>query len=530
MKITVEVFDGTEPAISIAALSSSFRHGWLDQLNDVGSGTFSIHVTDEDLAANPTLKRYGNIARFSLDGVEQFAAIIEARACPPAPPGEDAERIWTFAGRGVLALLEDAVVYPEATVSGSKLRQRFFDFTAISYDESDWIAANETHRQDDSAGGYAGYPLEWPDPTAFWIWSREASLVDVPVGSSFFRKAFTLAADTTVAVFATADDDFRLWLDGEEVLSNWLLTHQPYWQQTFRVNLDLTAGTHQIAVQAANSAGPVPNPASFIASIMEIDPNEVDKLTGTVFVHTDDTWVCLDYPENVPGSTIGRVLRILIEEGQARGALEGITLDFDDLIDSKGASWDEQPDVAIDIGTNYLDVIRTFVEQWVDAEMSPTLELRVYNKGTLGTDLTGSVELVVGEDFEEEDAQGKAALTNAVLARATTGELTTREDAASLGTNKRKETYLEMALAPTMARAEAMSDEVFVEFAQPTAEISAKVTTGPYTAYGTGDTILAPGPDSTAVETTVLAIVVGEDPENGRTTFAVQGMQEDAAS
>jgi hypothetical protein len=531
--IEVEVFDGTDPTTSLVALSSSFQRGWFDQFNDVGSGTVSLHVTDEDLAANPSILRYGNIFRFSLEGAEVFASLLELRSLALAPPGEDAEAFWTFAGRGVLALLEDATVHTEFPIQGSKARQRAFDFTAIAYDDSTWIAANETHRQDDSAGGYAGYPLEWPDPLAYWIWSRESLLVDVPVGSSFFRKDFTLAADSVVAVFATADDDFRLWLDGDLVLENWLGTHLPHWQETFRKDLNLSAGTHQIAVQAANSAGPIPNPASFIVSIMELDPGMASALTGTVFARTDATWVCLDYPVTVPGMTVGEILRILVGEAQARGdLLEGITLDFTDTADSNAAAWAEQPDITLEIGRNLLDVMRLFVEQFVDVEMTPTLELKVYNKGTLGQDLAGSVSLVIGEHFELLTATGHGHLTNAIVARDATGALTTREDATSLAERKRREAYIEIATAPTEPRAHSISDEIFVEFAKPWVEISAVVIqdSGVYADWATGDVISIPGlPDGTPADTTILSITVEEDEETARPKFALIGTQDDAS-
>ena len=171
-EITASIYDGAAPATLIADLEDSTDRKWLHQLNDSGSGSLRIHAQDAVLAANPGILSYGNIVRLALNSIDRFAFIIEARTISPAPPGEEVDRWWTISGRGVLALLEDGVVFTEAPVEGSLARQRAFDFTAIAYDDSSWSAATQISRQDDAAGRHHGYPREWPDPLAYWIWSR----------------------------------------------------------------------------------------------------------------------------------------------------------------------------------------------------------------------------------------------------------------------------------------------------------------------------------------------------------------------
>lgn len=526
-EITARVYSGDAPATLIAALDDRIAPQWLDELNDTGSGSVQVHVDDPVLASNPGILDYDNIVRFALDGVDRFAFIIEPDDDPLAPASEKAGRLRKVSGRGVLALLEAAIVYPEAQVEGSLARQRPFDWTAIVYDDATWVTATQLYLVDASPYAYAFFPSEWPDPLAYWIWSRANSALPnpQPVGTCYFRKEFTLASAKTVGIFASADDTFRVWLDGEVVfenLSNTGTTHH----ETLRADKMLAAGSHQLAVEAVNLD--LPNYyAGIILSIFELT---AEGQPGTNIVRTNNTWLALDYPTDVPGMTPGEILRILVEEAQTRGTLDGVTLDFDDDLDSNGNAWSSEPDIALDIGTDLLNVILTFVEQFVDVEMTPTYELKVYNKLGLGADLTGSVNLEVGEDFEELNSAGAGALTNAILARDTIGELTQREDTASLAVRKRKETYLELALAPNMTRAQAMCDEVFTEHGHPVRHVSGRVTkaSGPYTVYTRGDTILMPSPAG-AEPTTVLSLAFEEDAA-GHPIIHVEGAQDQDAS
>lgn len=525
MSIAARVYLGTTPATLIAGLPHSRERQWLDQLNETGSGSLAVHVNDDVLTTNPAILQYGNIVRLSIDGTDRFAFIIEQRNVDPAPTGELGERYRRISGRGVLALLEDAIVYPEAGYVDSKARQRAFDYTAIAYDDSAWTAAKLITVTDFSD---RPDPSMWGDPTARYIWSRDPDGVDGshPVGTSYFRKDFNLATGTDVQITAAIDNTMRVFLDGEEIISAEDEADIPL--VTYSVFKRLGSGTHQLAISANNiphADGTITlNPAMLILSVMNVDGN-------SLIMHTDASWLALDYPTEVPGMSLGEIIRILLEEAQARGALTGITWTFTDTQDSASSAWAEEPDIIFDIGTSLLDVMRTLVEQYVDMEMTSALVFKVYNKGTLGTNLTGSVNLQVGVHFEEATGAGEDHSTNVLLARDATGLLTQQTHAASVAARKRREVYLETATAPTEERAQAISVEVLDEFAQPSFQLSAKVikTSGPYTTWGPGDTILMPNPAFTAQAATVLSIAVEED-EAGHEVFHTEAVMLDATS
>ena len=534
-EITARVYDGANPATFIAHLPDAIAHTWTHQLNDSGSGSLKVHEQDDVFAAHPNVLAYTNIVRLAIDGVDRFAFTIENREFALAAPQERAGRWWTVSGRGILALLEDAIVFSEFPIEGSTIRQRFFDWTAAAYDDSTW---GDTYYIDHQ------YPQGWPaESSAVPIWAESAvadpdmsggSSTQNPAGTCLFRKTFTMPATHDVSIFFSSDDSGKVWFDGEQILET------SGNGQIVRFDRLLGAGVHQIAVEATNLAfngGEGRGPGMILMSVLQhlAGGNQF----GTDYAYTlpqlyGGDWVALDYPTPpLPGMPIGQILRLLIEEAQARGALNGITLSFSDALDTNGSAWADEPDIALDIGTSLLDVVRTFVEQFIDVEMTTALELDVYAKGTLGTDKTsgpGTVSLQVGVDFEDLSAAGQSHLVNGVLARDTTGALTTRDDATSLSERKRKEAYLELALAPLQARAQAMSDAVLAEFAYPALAIKfkANAVAGPYTAWRPGDTILIPNPADVATPTTVIALSVEGD-SAGHPIYHGEGAQTDTS-
>jgi hypothetical protein len=95
--------------------------------------------------------------------------------------------------------------------------------------------------------------------------------------------------------------------------------------------------------------------------------------------------LCDAYPTSPPGFTPGAIIRILLEEAQARGALADVTLGFTDSVDSASASWPVSPDVVFRVGLDGLSMLRQLAETYVDALMAPdALRLDAWGYGTKG--------------------------------------------------------------------------------------------------------------------------------------------------
>src|SRR6202008_4088311 len=102
----------------------------------------------------------------------------------------------------------------------------------------------------------------------------------------------TLASDELVAVCGTCDNGFRLWVDGEPMIEAWPGGTMEDWSTTWRHDLRLAAGTHQIAVQANNIdfAAGGDSPAALLVALLAI--NETTGAFASVIDRHDSSWIC----------------------------------------------------------------------------------------------------------------------------------------------------------------------------------------------------------------------------------------------
>ena len=360
MTITVKVRDRAWALKS--TLDDSYGRRWQDVHNDTGSGSFSVQNDDPDLGAVD----YGDIVEFSINGTARFNSLVEKIDRVAIAPGEEVDEATAVSGRGHLAVLEEAVVQP---IPFGLADVRRFDYSAPELDDSGWVAATEIEQGQGITGNVRGdMPDGWPDDQAWWIWDRNSSTTPgataAPEGDVYFRKEVTVAATGTYRVFITCDNSFELSIDGARVLADdpnlaW------NWMETKKVDLFLVAGTHLFALRCHNLPPGGDNPAALILSVYAIDR----EVLGANLVRSDDTWMVLGYPADPPGFTPGEVLRILVDEAQDRGSLTGVVLGCDDDDDSDGDPWAATGDIALQVGKDYLSVIRQLCEVYMDARM-----------------------------------------------------------------------------------------------------------------------------------------------------------------
>jgi hypothetical protein len=89
-------------------------------------------------------------------------------------------------------------------------------------------------------------------------------------------------------------------------------------------------------------------------------------------------------------ATPGTIMRTLMAQAQGRGAVSDITYtSFSDERDSKGALWNLQTTLAFSPGTTYISILQALVGYGMcEWEINSNHELRIYNAGTKGADLT----------------------------------------------------------------------------------------------------------------------------------------------
>lgn len=409
--LTARVVRRADMTVATDLPLSRERH-WLDQLNEPGSGSVILHADDPALADVDD----GDVIQFLLDGTVAFAFLVRAREHVAIDPNEASGRITTLSGPGLLAVLDEAVVYPSPGLDSEPVQEtRLFSWPAFDYDDSDWTTAVELADVGNTVRGptMTGDPLafttsitywadtnvtEFQDLTAWFIWadvsgapgpfSGVSPLEASPGGVCYFRKRFTVPAGAVALQFGVLFDEYgELFLDGMS-LAEGHYGGEPN-INTFNGSVPISPGEHELAAYAANDYEPPGdvdhNPAAVAAYAIAVDASG-----GTVgpfpTVHTDSTWKMLPYPATPPGVTPGKALRTVVTEGQARGALGGLTMDFTDDVDSEGVAWPVVGDISTAVGNDVLAFARELAETYLDVALDPaTMILRAWVLDGRGT-------------------------------------------------------------------------------------------------------------------------------------------------
>ncbi len=384
----------------LGALDESYDRSFQDELSGLGRGTASVLSSSANASLNPGVLRF-KIATpqqlASTGGVYAFASRVEQKQWRYGQD-EDAGRGFTLSGRGLVSAWEDAIVFPYGgTGARPSSDSRAFGWFSPELSTDGWLSATV------AIAGLAPntrtvppLPDPWFPPLGWtsdilgsdWIWSRNVS-TGSPEGSSLFRSTFTLASADRVSIFYTASSRCRVWVDGVLVTPGW--TSEPN-EESFiyahRATPYLTAGTHYIAIEAESRAW-TPALPSVCRGILQCTVYKGGGVGGNYdnanrLLGTTSSWKALDYPTVYPAPTPGRILRALLEEAQARGALTGWTLSCTDAADSAGQAWPVNQAFTFRVGQNLADVLRQMADTSIEYRAQPAgLRLDVYRKGTV---------------------------------------------------------------------------------------------------------------------------------------------------
>lgn len=341
---------------------------WLDEINATGFGSVRIPLTDAAVA----VADYDQVIKFGYAGGDRFACVVEQPAWGVVD--ESGKRYLELSGRGLLMWLEAAGLLPASgTVEFSTPDQRWFNFAAADSFAHDlhatWATPAAVKWSSRTTGPLAGYPKDWPDRDAYWIWSIDPLTPTTSGSVNWFRKQFTLSADAVCRLYVTADDFVDARVDGALVFSE---AEEFYWKRTGTVDVTLTAGTHVLALRGGNTPRVFAvNTASVIASLVTLDASGNPDAT---IVHTDGTW---QVATTEPYWTAGDVLHTVVTEAQAFGwgHLAALTLDFTAAVDSNGAAWSTKaPARSWDIvTTNLLTIASDLAALGIDIWITPDL-------------------------------------------------------------------------------------------------------------------------------------------------------------
>ena len=418
-KLLVEAWSANNGTY-LGDLDESFARSFQDELSGMGRGSVTVLSSSANASLDARVLRW-KIATpeqlASTGGVYAFASRVESKQWR-YDEGEESTRGFTLSGRGLVSAFEDAIVFPYGgTGSRPSSDSRAFGWFSPELSTDGWASAVTAHSGlAPNTRTVPPVPDPWFPPKGWssvlsgtdWIWSRFTGFGTL-AGTSLFRSTFSLGSADRVAIFYTASSRCRVWIDGVLITPGW--TSEPN-EESFiyahRATPYLSAGTHYIAVEAESQAW-TPTLPGVSRGLLHVSMHSGGGVgatysSGNLLLGTSSSWKCLDYPAVWPAPTPGRIMRALLEEAQARGALTGWSLGCTDTVDSAGQPWPVDQAHVFRVGQTYSDVLRQMADTSIEFAARPAgLVLDLWRKDTVTT--AGAATFTIGSnltDLEED--------------------------------------------------------------------------------------------------------------------------------
>jgi hypothetical protein len=365
-------------------------------LNEPGDGEVTVPLDHPNIAA----MTYRNVVRLTQDG-EVIKAFVINDIKDVTEATDAARKLRTVSGEGLLSRLREMVRVTPNPINRLPLSfVRRHDWAAPETSATSWNATLYAQNRTALLGLVSNRPVSWPTPVApnealgvAWI-HTVAQLTTHPAGTVYYHREFTLDAETEVAFFVTAADEFALAVDGVELLAEKLTGPNSVWLYTWVAAGRFAAGTHtvRVKVDVINATGQ----AGMIFAAFETGPAGISDLLFVSGNNADPTainggWKALNAPATAPGQTPGQIIRLGMAEAAARGC-ETPTLNFSDTVDSNGDAWADTIPLSYRVPTTELDVLEA-LSPWVEFEIPDNgYALNVYNLSTGVGDASSSVQ------------------------------------------------------------------------------------------------------------------------------------------
>jgi hypothetical protein len=408
LPIEVDVFDGGGPATMLATIERAQDAALQVQLSELGAGRFAIARSDPKATAAILAK--GNLVKIKTGGVYRGAWWIEEPEETLTSTNEAAGELVRVAGRGALAYLEQAVVYPPvwpttpaAFRSASHAVNADAGATTIVVSKPSGTANGDVLI---AAVAFVGGSDKVISPPSGW---KEVQRVDNgnALGASYFRKAATTSEPATYQwAFSTVTKAVVNVLAVQNVSSDF--TQYSFTAQTkgtgtaiTNPSLDVPTVDGMLLTFSASTKGNGMTPPSGMTEATDDAVRDTSRvmesayLAAPVLGATGDkvttntvsgAWIGAQIflPSTATldvtfgGDTPGAILATLIDRAQARGALTFLTYDFTGTADSAGQPWPDTHELTFHAGTSLLDVWRQLIGLGSEGEMTHDLKLSLY--------------------------------------------------------------------------------------------------------------------------------------------------------
>lgn len=385
--------------------------------------------------------------------------------------------------------LGGAVVYPFGGLSGRQQDPRRFGPEALEFDDTAWTSPSTDGSTPSSfAGG---------EPSWFVSTNRSLFRLVIPSGSGSFPGRMLLRASRKLNV--------EVYLDADRMLSK-------SEGQTGVTQFDVDYDDSEDRVVLIDVAGSGKVGWAW-GEVVEDEDDDSGALDSIHFV-SDDDFAQLDDYSSYPGMTPGYIAKTLVDEAKARGALAGLTYDFDEDVDSDGTAWTGTVAHAFAVGSKLGWVLEQITQFGYDWRVSPDGVLQIYE--LLGDDRSATVDLDV---LEEHRAAGEGIKATALL-WLSAGSMSETDVASAVGRIEEAATFGTSASAVKLeAVAESLLDDLSVPRDTSTLALSGE-SPQPYTDFFLGDVVAYTDRDGSSTGR-VTEIVGTQDDADGTVSWSV---------
>lgn len=249
--LTLDVYDPTNTT-KLGTLSQVLAAEFSDEFNSTGYGQVEVPMTS---TADVALLTKDAVVRVLYQGTARFAWFVEILERDLA--NSSGQQVLQASGRGLLAWLDDAVVFPQGGLADFSSDERPFNFAAADGAwKSDYTwATPQTVVWRNDATARNNLPVKWRsiDPAAAWIWATNPSATVERGTNNWFRATFTLTASTRLAMWASFDNFGQVYVDGTLVMDSSRFNETaPSYSQFTKFVTRLGKGTHTVAARVRN--------------------------------------------------------------------------------------------------------------------------------------------------------------------------------------------------------------------------------------------------------------------------------------
>jgi hypothetical protein len=266
-------------------LSQSLTSEFVDEFNQPGFGTVTVPLfsADADLLVKDA------VVRVIYQDDVRFAWFVETRERDLA--NSSGQMTLTASGRGLLAWLEDAVVYPLGGLADFLAPDRPFNWASGPgggwRGSGNYQAALGVQWRNDSTAR-AKLPIRWKDPQAQWIWRTNPEAAVQRGTVNWFYRDFTLTEPKRIKFFASCDNQMDVFLDGQQIMSSSDFDAEAAsFTQMARFTIRLGVGPHTLSARVKNDRPWTRYDLSVTASDDKVSCNDHGLANGTQVIVKD---------------------------------------------------------------------------------------------------------------------------------------------------------------------------------------------------------------------------------------------------